>query len=187
MATEGLEQAVAVTRDVLQNVKPDQLDNDTPCESWKLRDVINHVVNASKWFGTSIDAGEAPPPFGVDYADTDFVKAFDDNTKETVAAFGKPGAMEKPVKMPFGEFPGQMLIGLATNDIFTHGWDIAKATGQDTNLDPALATQILSGVKMAIPDAFRGPDTQAPFGPKVECDDSVPPADQLASFLGRKI
>ena len=76
-------------------------------------------------------------------------------------------------------------MGLATTDTFQHGWDLAKATGQDANLDPELAAQLLESA--GIPDAFRGPDGQAPFGPQVDVDDSSPPADQLAAYLGRSV
>ena len=47
MATEGLEQAMGVAKGVLASVKPDQLDDPTPCKSWKVRDVINHIVGGS--------------------------------------------------------------------------------------------------------------------------------------------
>ena len=63
-------------------------------------------------------------------------------------------------KLPFGDLPGGMYLGLATNDVFAHGWDLAKATGQSTDLDPAMAAQLLAGMEMGLPDEIRGP-----FGP----------------------
>ncbi len=36
------------------------------------------------------------------------------------------------------------LMGLSTTVTFTHAWDLARATGQDTNLDPELATTLLA-------------------------------------------
>jgi uncharacterized protein (TIGR03086 family) len=68
----------------------------------------------------------------------------------------------------------------------THGWDVAKATGQSTDLDPELAAELLEGARLAIPDAFRGPDTQAPFGPEQPVPANATNADKLAAFLGRK-
>ena len=35
MATEPLQQAFADTRQILANVKPDQLDLPSPCASWR--------------------------------------------------------------------------------------------------------------------------------------------------------
>ena len=67
---------------------------------------------------------------------------------------------------------------------FTHGWDLAKATGQSTDLDPALAEQILEVAAMIVPDQFRGPEPM-PFGPAVEPPAGAPVADRLAAFFGR--
>ena len=89
------------------------------------------------------------------------------------------------MKLPFGEFPAATFIGLTTTDAFVHGWDVAKATGQSTDLNPELAATLLERARAAIPDSFRGPDGTAPFGPIVEVPDSAPAADQLAGFLGR--
>jgi uncharacterized protein (TIGR03086 family) len=185
MSTETLERAFATTRTVLANVKPDQLDDPTPCASWSVRDLINHIVGGSHWFAKSTNAGASPAPDETDFASGDFVASFDEGSTAAVAAFGTPGAQEKIIKLPFGDFPGSAFMGLATTDTFTHAWDLAKATGQDVDLDPELAGQLLAGAQASIPDAFRGPDKAAPFGPAVPCDDSAPAASRLAAFLGR--
>ena len=183
MATENLERAFASTRNVLSNVRSDQLDDPTPCISWDVRTLINHIVGGSHWFAASTNAGVAPDVPDTDFASGDFVASYDEGVKASLAAFGAPGAQEKIVKLPFGEFPGSAWMGLATMDTFQHGWDLAKATGQDTDLDPDLAAGLLANA--GIPDQFRGPDGQAPFGQQVDADDSAPPASQLAAYLGR--
>ena len=70
------------------------------------------------------------------------------------------------VKMPFGEMPGRAVLGLAMTDNFTHGWDLAQATGQSTDLAPELAAQLLESSRQMIQPAFRGEDGAAPFGPR---------------------
>jgi uncharacterized protein (TIGR03086 family) len=187
-AADTLEQAFASTRKVLANVTDDQLGDPTPCQSWEVRDLVNHIIKGAHWFGESTDAGEGAPEHDADYAAGDRLAAFDEGAKKAVAAFNAPGAQEKMVKLPFGEFPGAVFMGLATTDTFTHGWDLARATRQEAaRLDPDLAKQLLIGAKAAIPDEFRGPDGTAPFGPVVDVPESAPPADQLAAFLGRKV
>ena len=89
------------------------------------------------------------------------------------------------MKLPFGELPGSIFVLIAANDTFTHGWDLAKATGLSTDLDPALAGQLFK-VAQVIPDEMRGADGQAPFGPKVDVPDSASAADKLAGFMGRQ-
>jgi uncharacterized protein (TIGR03086 family) len=190
MATELLEQAFANTRRVLANVKPDQLHGATPCVSWDVSRLINHIVGGAYFFAISTDAGASPEvddTEDTDYAAGDFVTAFDDGAAQAVAAFGAPGALEKIVKLPFGEFPGAAFMGLAMTDTFQHAWDLARATGQDTNFDSELAATLLAGAKASIPDQFRGADGVMPFGPEQSAPDGASPADQLAAFLGRKV
>ena len=50
MSTEPYAQSIATTRTVLAAVTADQLDLDTPCASWKVRDLIDHLVGAQYFF-----------------------------------------------------------------------------------------------------------------------------------------
>jgi uncharacterized protein (TIGR03086 family) len=79
------------------------------------------------------------------------------------------------------------LRDLAATEQFTHGWDLARAIGYSADLDPELASWLLSLARPAISDAFRGPDGQAMFGPATEAPAGAGPADQLAAFLGRRV
>jgi uncharacterized protein (TIGR03086 family) len=187
MATEGFEQAVSVANGVLANVKRDQLDDPTPCASWKVRDVINHLVGGSYFFAAATngdaagDGTDAP-----DFASGDYRAAYEDGSKQAIAAFAAPGALERIVKVPFGEFPGVAWMGLAMTDTFTHAWDLAKATGQSTDLAPGLAEQLLVGARQAISDDVRG-DEPMPFAAEKDCPDRASAADRLAAFLGRTV
>lgn len=181
------EQAAGVAKAVLANVKPDQLDDATPCVSWKVRDVINHLVGGSYFFAaamngdTSGDDSDAP-----DFASGNFQAAYEEGSTRAVAAFAAPGAMERNVVVPFGEFPGSAWMGLAATDTFTHAWDLAKATGQSTDLAPELADQLLAGARQAISAEIRG-DEPMPFAAEKDCPDGATPADRLAAFLGRTV
>lgn len=88
--------------------------------------------------------------------------------------------------LPFGVMPGVAFVGLATNDTFTHAWDLAKATGQDTNIAPDLAATLLAAAKLSIQPAFRSEDG-AVFGMEQAAPEGASNADQLAAFLGRTV
>src|SRR4051812_8980256 len=151
MSTQPLEAAIASTRSVLAGVSKEQLDEATPCASWKVRELINHIVGGQAFFVAGIN-GQPPTASDSDYASGDFVGSFDQNAKECLAAFGADGAMERMCKLPFGTMPGSAFVGIAATDTFAHGWDLAKATGQSTDLDPQLATALLVGAKAFIQD-----------------------------------
>ena len=182
MSTETFEQAVTTARGVLANVSQDQLHNSTPCKSWDVSELINHMVGGHVFFLAGMTG--TPPAETADFAAGDFVAAYDEATAATIEAFGADGALGRMVQMPFGEMPGAAVMGLATTDTFQHAWDLAKATGQDSDLAPELAEALLAQAKQSIPESFRGPEG-APFGAQQECGDGASNADQLAAFLGR--
>ena len=185
MSTQPLEAAVAVAAEVLGNVTADQMTNSTPCASWDVAALITHMVGAQHFFKAGLD-GAPPSGGGADFAAGDFVAAFTDASAALVAGFQADGVLEKMHTLPFGQMPGSAFMGLAVNDTFTHAWDLAKATGQSTDLAPELAAGILAQARMSIPDGFRGAEG-APFGPEAPCPEGASNADQLAAFLGRTV
>ena len=185
MSTMPLEQAIAVSRQVMSNVTADQMSAPTPCASWDVSALINHMINAPAFFRAGL---EGTPPSGgdTDHAAGDFLAAYDETSGALLAGFQAEGALEKMLELPFGKMPGAGLMGMAVNDTFTHAWDLAKATGQSTDLAPELAEAILAQARQSIQDSFRGPEG-APFGEQTEVADDACAADRLAAFLGREV
>jgi len=188
MGAELLARSFASTQAVLAGVAPDQLDATTPCASWTVRDLINHIVGGTTFFAVTAETGgpfesdgEAP-----DCTGGDFVAAFEEGAARAVRAFSAEGAMEKTMRLPFGELPGSVFVNIAAGDTFTHGWDLAKATGQAVDFDPELAAQLLANARAILSDSMRGPDGRAPFGPEREAPEGASEADRLAAFLGRQ-
>ena len=170
----------------MAQVQADQLQAQTPCQSWNVSQLINHVIGAQQFFAAGLK-GEAPSAEEVDWAAGDYMAAFDQAAAECLECFQAEGALEAVVQMPFGEMPGAAVMGLAMTDTFQHGWDLAKATGQSTDLNPQLAAGILQASQQNIQEAFRGEDGVAPFGAEQQCADGACNADQLAAFLGRTV
>jgi uncharacterized protein (TIGR03086 family) len=182
-----LRRACDSTGTVLAALRPADLDRPTPCASWTVRDVVNHVLGGTGFFaelaetGMVADGDEDP-----DFTAGDFNGTFRSQASRLVAAFSAPGAMDRILAMPFGGMPGSIVVWIAAGDIFTHGWDLARATGQPSDLDPELAAQLLAQIEKLLPDSMRGPEGEAPFGPRAEAAASAPAADRLAAFEGRQ-
>ena len=185
MSVQPYQTAIQSTRSVLEQVSAEQMSNDTPCASWKVDELVNHIVGAQLFFLSGL-TGNPPVGADADFASGDFVSAFDEATSQMVEAFSQEGVMEQTYKLPFGEMPGAALAGLAATDTFQHGWDLAKATEQSTDLAPELAAALLEQSKMSIQEGFRGPEG-APFGAEQQASEGACNADQLAAFLGRKV
>jgi uncharacterized protein (TIGR03086 family) len=183
--TAVLDRAFASTRTVLAEVQPGQLEARTPCVSWDVRALINHFIGTARWAAASVGGTEQAAD--EDCAAGDFVARYDESIQAALAAFGAEGALEATLALPIGEFSGAALMNLAASDQFTHGWDLARAIGHPTDLDPELAAELLAWARTATPDALRGPEGQGLFGPIVEAPAGTCPASLLAAFLGRPV
>lgn len=188
MNADILQRSYSTVGSVLANVKDDQLDDPTPCASWKVRDIINHVVGGTTFFASAAETGAADhgPADPTDFASGDFRKEFAEGSKRAVEAFSAPGVMEKIINLGFMEVPGAVVIGIATTDAFVHAWDIAHATGQPVDLDPEFAAQLLENSRRMVRPEFRGAEGKAPFGAEQQADESAPAATKLAAFMGRR-
>src|SRR2546426_823127 len=98
MSVETLEQAIVGTKKIVANVSTDQLEGPTPCASWDVRRLINHIVGGANWFATTMETGVGPvgeDDVEPDVTGGDIGAAYDEATERAVAAFKAPGAMDK--------------------------------------------------------------------------------------------
>jgi uncharacterized protein (TIGR03086 family) len=86
--------------------------------------------------------------------------------------------------MPFGPVPGVAAVGFATLEVAQHGWDVAKATGQQADFDPQVTDVAMAAAQAAPAELVRSPGV---FGPEADCPESAPLADRLAAFMGRAV
>ncbi len=181
---EVLTRACAATGSILDSVTPEQLALPTPCSDWPVHELINHIVGATRYFGDLAEWGSSPE--GQDwpnYGNGAFATSFGEQARRAIAAFSAPGAMER-MMVPLSEpMPGWQCIQVATGEIFVHGWDLARATGQAMPGE-GVADALLSSEWMSLCDEVRK-DGTAPFAAAIEVPGEAPAADRLVGFLGR--
>lgn len=185
MNIETLKKAQGIAAAVMDGVKPEQLSDSTPCESWDVAQLIDHVIGAQHWTAAGVK-GEPPTQSGEGSAQGDYRAAFAAAAQNVVDAFSEDGALERTVNPGFGDMPATALLGLGITDTYVHAWDLATATGQEADFDPELAQQLLAASQQSIQEAFRGPEG-APFGPEQQAPAGATASQQLAAFLGRKV
>jgi uncharacterized protein (TIGR03086 family) len=168
---------------VLARVTDDQLDNASPCAGWTAKDVIDHVVGGNQIVRTrgGLDTIDLPP----DSAPNGRSAAHAASAASAHEVFAAPDGLTRTFELPFGAVPGTMFIGLRTIDLLVHAWDLAKATGQPTDLDPELAAECLATAKGLMAPGFRGEGR--PFAEEQQCPPGATPADTLAAYLGRSV
>jgi uncharacterized protein (TIGR03086 family) len=179
-----LERAWRSSRTVVANVTREQFGDSTPCQSWSVSDLLNHMIGVTYFYETGATTGTAALD-DRDYTEGDFLASYEEGIRRAVSVI--PECMAREVTLPFGTIPGAMWTGIVTTDAFIHGWDLATATGQPNDLDPELAAELLEGARLFLQPAFRGEDTVAPFGAEREAPPDATDAARLAAFLGRRV
>jgi uncharacterized protein (TIGR03086 family) len=159
-----------------------------PCRD--VRVLVNHVMQDVRRFTTMVSGAPWEPP------DTDVIA--DDGVGgglacgeraaagALLAAWQREGALDGMVKLPFGEVPTTWSVNQPLADLAVHGWDIARATGQATDLDPELGQAALEWARENLRSQLRGAEGSGrAFGPEVPVPESAPLYDRLAAFFGR--
>lgn len=180
-----LSRACASAQAVLDNVTREQLALPTPCGDWRVHDLIDHIVGAADFFADLAEHGS--PPDGrewPDYSDGDFSASLGQQARRAVAAFSAPGAMERIMILPTGPGAGSRCVQVATGEIFVHGWDLAKATGQAVPADEDVAEALLSSDWPSMCADARNADPSV-FAPEIRVPRQAPAVDRLAGLLGR--
>lgn len=179
---EDLDRATADVAAVVERVRENQLELPTACSEWNVREVVNHLVHGALK-ATAWVTGRAEPD-EEDHLGLDIRGGFEATAKELRVVFGESGFLKRTVETPLGSLPGGMLVASRVNELLVHGWDIADATGQSTDLEPELAEQALAQWKAHLGDGPR-PDN-GPFAAAKQPPRNATAADRLAAFLGRE-
>jgi uncharacterized protein (TIGR03086 family) len=177
--------ANAVFVEVLSNVTPEQMTLPTVNDDWDVRGLINHLVGGNQWMAENVRTGNAPRPSGEDaIGDRSPMDAYTESWNAMIAAFEEPGAMQRTLQMPFGEFPVAAAAVLRFGDTIAHTWDLAKATGQDTNIAPELCEAALAMARQRLEGQLR---VQGRFKEEMPVPADACAADRLAGYLGKQI
>lgn len=198
-----LERAIGYTRDSLRLVTDAALVRPTPCHSWDLRGLLDHMNDSLAALQQAADPGYVdvgaagtgplcPSDRTVqEYGLTDTTSEVDPSAALLVAALkdracrllGAWAALEGPRVVSVGGAPltGSVVAGSGALEIAVHGWDIVRACGGARQFPPALAQDLLELAPLFV----TGEDRPERFAPPVSVPAEAGPRDRLIAFLGR--
>ena len=102
--------------------------------------------------------------------------------EEAHAAVALPGALGRTVHLSFGDASGREYVIQLTADLAIHGWDLARATGQDDALDPHAVALLLAWAE-ANADLVAA---SGMFGSRIAVRPDAPDDTRLLGLLGRR-
>ena len=149
------------------------LEAQSDCEEWSIRDLLNHMLGTQRYFLSAArgqDAsmpGQKPANLLTDDPKADFEQARD----EVVETFGQDGVVEKTGPA----------LGIAFADMLLHGWDLARSTGQDTQMPDGLAQAAYDTIHGRFTDEQRN----GVFKPEIAVGDDATPQQRLLAYTGR--
>ncbi|MEU4619467.1 TIGR03086 family metal-binding protein [Actinoplanes sp. NPDC023801] len=155
-------------------------DAPAPVAGWTARDVVRHLV---EWLPGFLSSGAAVTlPQGPN-AGTDPAGAWHAHATAVQELLDDPGTAGRTLSNPhLGEIPlDQAIDRFYTTDVFMHTWDLARATGQDERLEPALCADLMSGME-PMDEMLRA---SGQFGPAVPVPAGADPQTRLIGFIGR--
>ena len=173
------------TGTVLAGVRADQWHDPTPDTEWDVRMLVNHVTVEQLWVpplargSTVADIGDR---FDGDQLGDDPVAVWDAAVKESLRAFGAPGALDGVVSLSSGERPTAEYCWEMTTDALIHSWDLARGIGADEALDAELADLVY---ERTLPVAEQLQETGL-FAPPVPVPGDAPLQTKLLAIFGRR-
>jgi uncharacterized protein (TIGR03086 family) len=172
--------------DRVDAVEPDQWDDES-LPGWTVGDLVAHLVTEQLWAppllaGEPFDLidGRFPEDTG-DLLGIDPFTGWETAADGALSAFAEDDALIRTVHLERGPTPATQYILEMTADLTVHAWDLAHATGGDTELDGELVTAALVFAEQLPEDGVPGL-----FGPPLDVSSSARPQTRLLARFGRK-
>ncbi len=159
----------------------------TPCEEFTVGALLNHALGLTVAFTGAArkergphtdDPPETPSP----EAAPEWRALLPRRLAALAEAWADPGAWEGEATAGGVTMPAEVMGLVALNEVAVHGWDLARATGQDYDLEPEI---------VAVLTAFDGQDAddqaarEGLYGPVVAAAEDAAPLDRLIAITGR--
>jgi uncharacterized protein (TIGR03086 family) len=182
---EAYSAGAARAGELIAATRADQMESSTPCHAWTARELINHIVGGQYLFASAASGAplgdmSAPTP---DFASGDAAAAQREASAAAAAAFSDPGLGQRTAELPFGTVPAGMVPGIACFEQVVHGWDLARATGQDAAMPAAVVDALFPFAEQLLANV---PRDGVAFAAVVDVPAGAPAIDRLIALSGRR-
>ena len=175
---------------LVNGVRDDQLGEPTPCSEYSLGDLLQHVRGLAEAFTLAggkeqPEGGSKPPPRGnASRLPPDWRGEIAGWLGRLVDVWSDQAAWEGTTWIAGFEAPASAVGVTAANELAVHGWDVARASGQQLVLDEAALAPSREFVAM-----MSGPGSEAArgdaFGPALPIPAGASALDEVIAGNGR--
>ncbi|PUA80763.1 TIGR03086 family metal-binding protein [Nocardioides currus] len=167
-------------------VDESHLGGPTPCEGRTVGQLIEHLVGLTAAFRAAADkelgplTDTSPDDDGWPELQDGWRDSLAERVPALVEAWRSPDAWSGMTRAGGVDLPGEVAGLVALDELVLHGWDLARATGQDYRCDDATAAACMQFVA-----GFDTSGTPGLFGPATPVADDAPELDRLLARSGR--
>ena len=178
--------AVAALARLVESVRDEQLGDPTPCASFTVADLLDDVSGFAAAFTANARKQELPAaaarPVDGRRLPVDWRTSVPGQLAEMAAAWRHESAWTGQVSAGGLEMPAEHNALVVIEETVMHGWDLARASGQDFAPDE----EWLVGVDLFF-EAFAEPITsgQGPYGPAIAVPEDASHLHRLLGAAGR--
>jgi uncharacterized protein (TIGR03086 family) len=170
--------------EVVEQIGAGQLDRPTPCGSWDVRTVLNHVVGEALWLPVLLSGhtiAEVGDRFAGDLLGRDPVgswRAADLAAREAATSVDE----SRPIALSYGTVPAEEYLRQVAADHLVHAWDLAQGLGAPSLLPEDVVVEVSRWFADA-EDAYRAAGA---IGPRIAVSDDADPQTRLLALFGRQ-
>ncbi|MFF9375663.1 TIGR03086 family metal-binding protein [Streptomyces griseoluteus] len=145
-----IDNAVRATAPVVDGITDEQLGAATPCAEYDVRALLNHLFHVVTNFQKLAVGEPADLASAGEYLDEgDWRSRFREEGERLAEAWRAPGSAEGI--SPGMGLPQRTLAYMVLGDLLVHGWDLARATGQDYAPDAATVEEVAPELEKIAP------------------------------------
>ncbi len=181
------------------------LPEPSPCTEYTLGDLVDHVSGFSRGFSAAATKDLGPVTAAAPSADAGRLgpgwrTRIAREVRALAEAWADPASWQGTTQVGGVELTAAQAGLFALNELVLHGWDVARASGQEFGCDPttlqacwdfAVATTPATPAPGTAPPATTKPgadgatEPAGPFGVPVEVPEDAPLIDRLVALRGR--
>jgi uncharacterized protein (TIGR03086 family) len=170
----------------------------TPCAGYDVRALLNHLLYWGPWLlaagrreqpppgsGSGSGAGSGPGSgsgeAGAALVTAGWAAALEKQTETLLEVFGTPSAWTGTTAWGTTRLPASAVGAMVLGEFVLHGWDLARASGQEPDCAPEAATAVFESA-VAMGERARA---MGVYGPAVAVAAGASPLDRALGASGR--
>lgn len=173
---------------MIAGLHDDQAGAPTPCADYDIAGLVGHVRGAAGRVAHVLAGGhfaEVSSQRPGEGQVSDWLADFRAERSRLADVLADEASLTREVSVPWGQAPGAVAMGGYVGEMTVHAWDLARATGREADLDPALAEAALPVYQQILPPELPRDGDAVPFGAVVEVPADAPVYERLVAFTGR--